>query len=836
MRVPKILLPVLMIFLQAVAVCAADQTKPPTREQVDFFESRIRPVLVQHCYECHSAESKKIKGGLRLDHRAGLLAGGESGPAVVPGRPDESLLVDALKHEGLKMPPSGKLAEGVIRDFEHWVRMGLPDPRTTAAEMQSTPKAAKSVDIEAGRRHWAYQPLVEAEVPQVKDRAWPLGAIDQFLLARLETAGIKPVADADRYAWLRRVSFDLTGLPPTTAEIKAFLADQTPGAWQRVVERLLASPGFGERWARHWLDLTGYADQVGTSNNVFAEHAWRYRDYLIDSFNIDKPFDRFVKEQIAGDLLSWQTPRQRADNLVATGFLVLGDVEIVNLDKLQLEADQADLQVSKTGMVFLGQTLGCVRCHDHKFDPIGLQDYYALAGIFRSTHSVEKIDNGVWSGIPVARLPETAQASRASRMRGAEHDRQLAEMAQEKARLTERKTALAAELAKPGANTNALKKQDEQISRELKSLTARMEHARFFRPDQPRAFAVHDIAAPTDTKITIRGNARATGALVPRGMVRVVSWGPAAAIPAGQSGRLQLAEWLVDKNNPLTARVAVNRIWQKLFGEGLVRSVDYFGTRGDQPTHPELLDYLARQFMSQGWSQKILIKSIVLSHAYRLGNGPNEAAARIDPENRLIWRMNRQRLDAEALRDGMLAASGELRTLRGGPGLPLEFPENSSSLEPKAVNPPAFSLSKLRPEQEFQRTVYLPVVRSAQPEMTRVRDLFDFTQPAQIAGRRPQTVVPTQALYLLNNSLPRKRAAALASALLQLDQPANCRLEELWLRVFNRPITDSEMQDAMQFLAAFEMSEQNANAQRDTMAWTELCHALFCTNEFIFRP
>ena len=357
-----------------------------------------------------------------------------------------------------------------------------------------------------------------------------------------------------------------------------------------------------------------------------------------------------------------------------------------------------------------------------------------------------------------------------------------------------------------------------------------------------------DTLKPADTKITIRGNARTTGAQVPRGMPRVVSWGPSPAIPADQSGRLQLAEWLVDPKNPLSARVAVNRVWQKLFGEGLVRSVDYFGTRGDRPTHPDLLDHLALKFMRDGWSQKRLIRSIVLSRTYRLGTGQNQMATGIDPENRLLWRMNRQRLDAEALRDGLLASSDGLLASRGGPGLPLEFPENSSSLEPKAVNPPSFSLAKFRPEQEFQRTVYLPVIRSAQPEMARVRDLFDFTQPAQIAGRRSQTIVPTQALYLLNNSLPRKRATALALLLLQSGQSAEERLQSLWLRVYNRPISTAEIRDSLQFLSDIQVSDENANAkspeanhpsamgEREKLAWTELCHALYCTNEFIFRP
>ena len=843
---------IVIAFLSILPVLQASE-KPVdlTREESDFFEARIRPVLVRYCYECHSSESKKIKGSLRLDHREGLLAGGETGPAVVPGDVQQSLLMNALRYDdGLEMPPSGKLSDEVIGNFEKWIKMGAPDPRTTSSSTTTASLKSKTVDIEAGRKHWAYQPVKKYAVPAVSDTSWPIEPTDHFILASLEKAKIRPVAEADRHTLLRRVSLDLTGLPPTPEQIQAFISDKSPEAWARVVDRLLASPAYGERWARHWLDMTGYADQIGTSNNVFAEHAWRYRDYLIDAFNVDKPFDRFISEQIAGDLLPWDTAKQRSDNLVATGFLVLGDIEIVNPDKLQLEADLADLQLTKTGMVFLGQTLGCVRCHDHKFDPIGLEDYYGLAGIFRSTRSVEKIDNGIWSGITVAKLPESPEARQKRMNAASEHARLLDSLKESKDKLTRQKTDLEKAAGKMDADKDALKKKEDELGRKMRGVDRRTRHAQFFKPAEPRAFAVSDMPSAADTQITVRGNAHALGAKVPRGMVRVISWSDSADIPDGQSGRLELARWLADDKNPLTARVTVNRIWQKLFGEGLVRSVDYFGTRGEKPSHPELLDHLAMQFMQGGWSQKRLIRSLVLSRTYRLGNTADAKASAIDPENRLLWRMNRQRLDAEAIRDSMLAVSGELRVIRGGPGMPLEYPENSSSLEPKAVNPPAYSLVKFRPEQEFQRTVYLPVIRSAQPEPSNLRDLFDFTQPAQISGRRSQTIVPTQALFLLNNNLPRKSSIALAKQLLNQSGQNDKRLAELWLRVYNRPITASEMDEAIEFLQQIKVSGQMAGKTGDNpadsaisqsgdsseiLALIELCHALLGTNEFIFR-
>jgi len=399
-------------FLICILFCTskvfAVDAPTPTKEQVAFFETKIRPVLVDHCYKCHSADSKIIKGGLRVDSRHALIKGGDSGASIIPGDPTKSLLIKALKYDGLEMPPKGRLSDSVIKDFETWIKMGAPDPR----KLIETP-IARTLDIEAGRKHWAFQPILDPKPPLVKDGAWPLDPLDRFLLARLENAGLQPSKDADRHTWLRRVSFDLTGLPPSPSEIKAFIKDNSPQAWEKVVDRLLGSHAYGERWARHWLDLTGYADMMGTSNNVYAEHAWRYRDYLIAAYNKDKPFDRFVKEQIAGDLIPANKPEERAENLTATGFLMVGDVEIVEPDKAKLEADYLDTQVSKIGTAFLGMTLGCVRCHDHKFDPIGLQDYYGIAGMLRSSPSTHKTAFGVWSSLNTTDLPETPEQLKA---------------------------------------------------------------------------------------------------------------------------------------------------------------------------------------------------------------------------------------------------------------------------------------------------------------------------------------------------------------------------------------------------------------------------------------
>jgi Protein of unknown function (DUF1553)/Protein of unknown function (DUF1549)/Planctomycete cytochrome C len=819
----------LVILLLAAPSALAQERAAPTKAQLDFFETKIRPVLVEHCYKCHAAEAKIIKGGLRLDSRAGLLKGGDTGPSVVPGQAEKSLLLKALKYDGIEMPPKGKLAESVVKDFATWITMGMPDPRTS----NDVPKA-RTIDTDVGRKFWAFQPVADPAAPAVKDVAWPRDSIDRFVLAKLEARGLKPLADADRHTWLRRVTFDLTGLPPTTKEIGDFIRDPSPQARAKVVDRLLASRAYGERWARHWLDLTGYADMMGTSNNVYAEFAWRYRDYLIEAFHKDKPFDRFIREQIAGDLMKADTIPERAENITATGFLMVGDVEIVEPDKAKLEADHIDTQISKIGTAFLGMTLGCVRCHDHKFDPIGVTDYYGIAGMLRSSPSTHKIPFGVWSLLNSTELPETPEEREARLKREAEHEAKIAALKAEQTKLTAEKKTVEAELAtvpKDDGKKTALTKRRDELAGRLNQLAGSIHHAEFFRSQAPRAFAMHDGAKPADMPIYIRGNPYAPGAVVPRGVMRVASWGMLPEIPQGQSGRLQLADWVADQRNPLTARVTVNRIWQKLFGEGIVRSVDYFGARGETPSHPELLDHLATRFMNHGWSQKKLIRSVVLSRVYGLSSGNDESAMKIDPDNRLLWRMNRQRLEAEAIRDSLLAVTGELQPSEGGPGLVLEEPENCSDLAVKGVNPPNYTHRKPRANQEYQRTIYLPVMRTNTTSTDRIRNFFDFVNPAQIAGQRSQTVVPTQSLFLMNNDLFRKRAGVLADKLIAQHAQPDERLQQLWLTVYNRPMTKEEHDQALKFLAELSPLVQ----AKEALLWQELCHSLLASNEFVFR-
>ena len=828
-----------------------------------FFESKVRPVLIKRCYDCHSTE-KKTKGGLALDTRTGWQHGGDNGPAIIPGDLTKSLVIKAVRYldKDFAMPPKSRLPADEVAILEEWVKRGAPDPRNGETAKAAKPK--RTINLDEGRKFWAFQPVANPAAPAVKDSAWPKDPVDRFLLAKIEAKGLKPAGDADRHTWIRRVSLDLTGLPASAEEVLAFAADKSDAAYAKVVDRLLASPTYGERWARHWLDLTGYADMIGTSNEVFAEHAWRYRDYLIQAFNQDKPFDQFIKEQLAGDLMPSSSPEQRASQLVATGFLMVGDLEIVNPDKAKMETDHIDTQLIKIGGAFLGMTMGCARCHDHKFDPVGLEDYYGMAGMLRSsTSSGKMVGFGVWSTIRSVPLPESPTQLAERKKAEAYHATKLAAMKAEQAKLTEEnkavvtklaalekaaqaKTAVPADKATPVATTPApkpspehdvLTKRRDEIAALLKTKGSEIQHAEFFKSKAPKAFAMQDDAKPADMPIYVRGNPYATGAIVPRGALRVASWDKFPAIPAGQSGRLQLAEWIADRRNPLTARVTVNRLWQKLFGEGLVRSVDYFGERGERPSHPELLDHLATRFMADGWSQKRFLRGLVLSRAYRLSSANHIEGLSLDPENRLFWRMNRQRLEAEAIRDSLLKVSGELATKSGGPSLALEIIENTGALAAAGINPPSYHHRKSRPSQEFERTVYLPVMRNGASSADKIRSFFDFVDPASITGQRNQTVMPTQSLFLLNNDLVRKRAGALAKQLIAAHKDENARLEALWLRAWNRPISRDERASARNFLQEIAplLKTPRAPDALETARWQELCHSLLASNAFIYR-
>jgi len=772
---------------------AQNEPRPPDAAALVFFESKIRPVLVKDCYSCHSADTKKgPKGGLLLDTREGLLRGGDSGRAVVPGKPTESLLIKALHGDGVpEMPPKGKLPDEVIADFERWVKMGAPDPRDGKAAV------AAGIDIAKGKEFWSFRPVKEPVPPK------PGHPIDSFLSAEWEKHGLRPAPEADPRTLVRRLFIDLTGLPPPPEDVEAFVRDPSPAAYERLVDRLLASPRYGERWGRHWLDLARYADSNGKDENLTFHEAYLYRDYVIRSFNADKPFDRFVKEQLAGDLMPAADSRERDELLTATGFLVIGPKVLAERDKPKLRMDVVDEQIDTIGKVFLGLTLGCARCHDHKFDPIPQADYYALAGILMSTRTLNGIKRG-----------NAAVSGWMLRPLGSP----------EPERVTTARQVYEARLKKVQDEIKAAKAAAAQTK--LRALQAEEAAIKQAAPPPRMVMAVQDEAKVEDARINIRGNPHQLGAVVPRGVLRVATVGAGPVMPADQSGRLQLAEWIASPENPLTARVAVNRVWYHLFGRGLVPTVDNFGTSGEKPSHPELLDYLAVRFVKSGWSHKALVREIVLSQAYRLSVQADESLRKADPENRLFARANRRRVEAEVIRDAILTVSGQLDLNGGGPVVS-HFPEQAIDNNSQG----GFDTDRL-----LTRAVYLPVIRNDLPPLFEV---FDFADPDVAHGRRDTTTVSTQALYLMNSTFTNTHAKLAAERLRGEAADDAARLDRLFRLALGRPPTRAETEKTLAFLADYRKAIDSLGSgqkQKDPelAAWQAVCLSVFGCHEFRF--
>jgi hypothetical protein len=767
---------------------------------VQFFEQKIRPILVKHCYSCHSSRAKKARGGLRVDTRAGLLSGGDSGPALVAGKPEASLLIKAIRHDEIAMPPKEKVPEEVVNDFVRWIEMGAPDPRDGRVAPART-----GIDIEEAKKFWAFQPPRQYEAPPTRDTGWPRGLVDRFVLAALKGKGLRQAPNADRPTLLRRISLDLIGLPPTPEEIEAFVADRSPDAWERVVDRLLASPAFGERWGRHWLDLAQYADSNGKDENFTYHDAWRYRDHVIASFNAGKPLEQFIQEQLAGDLLPAENQRQRDELLTATGFLVVGPKMLFDRDKFKQKMDVVDEQIDTIGRTFLGLTLGCARCHDHKFDSVPTTDYYALAGILASTRTLDgtMLGNPLISGWMLRPLGGGGEKARAAQIA---HQKKL-----EAVTGSLRKAESDLRVQQAAKNTAA---QIDPLRQRVKALKAEEENLKAATPPAPPlVMAVRDEDDLSDMRVNIRGNPSILGESVARGFVRVATRRN-LTIPPDHSGRLELAEWLASKDNPLTARVFVNRVWMHLFGEGLVRTVDDFGTQGEPPTHPELLDTLAFRFVEGGWSVKKLVRSFVLSRTYQIAVVDDARAARLDPDNRLLWRANRRRLEAEVIRNVMLSVAGKLDRRMGGSSV--------SELGEHATN----NNAKDAPDRELdeRRGIYLPVIRNGLPA---IFDVFDFADPDIATGKRNTTTVPTQALYLMNSPFVMAQARKTAELLVAAAPTDEARLVLLYRRALGHMPSDGERETVLRFL-----SEQRHRG--DLEAWSAVCQTMFGCAEFRF--
>jgi hypothetical protein len=930
-------------------LCAGE----PSTSELEFFEKHIRPLFVEHCYECHGGA--EVQAGLRLDASSGWLEGGDSGKAIVPGDPNVSLLVQAIRYGGrIEMPPSGKLPDDKIALLERWVARGASAP--------SEPVKQKSAGINPkfGRDHWAYQPVKQSPMPEATGAEASSSAIDQFVLARLKTAGLSQRPEAEPAVLVRRLYFDLLGLPPAPEEIDAFLNNRSSTAYEQLVDKLLASAHFGERWGRHWLDVVRFAESLTLRGFVLPE-AWRYRDYVIESFNRDRRYDEFLKEQIAGDLLPADSIEARQRQLIATTFLALGNTNLEEQDKRQLDMDVVDEQLDVLGKAMLGQTIGCARCHDHKFDPIPTRDYYALAGILRNTQALEHANVSKWIEAPLPLPPKEEARLHEEEKAVAELERHVADVRELLAELEEKhfgsssgtavvqpgdlpgvviddtaaikvgewmhsqhsrryigdgyihdsdtakgeKTlTFAPQLPKdgvyevrlaytPGENraenvpvtvfsadgekllqvnmrklppiegrwislghyrceaagqnfvlvanegTNghviadavqfltasqlsggdALSKSAEIPSEEesaaivsrraeLKRLAPELAKLRARLPKRPMALTVSERKDITDSPVHVRGSVHSLGEVVPRGFLQAVSPVWNEPLPTNESGRRQLAEWVASPENPLTARVMANRIWHWLIGDGLVRTVDNFGTTGEPPSHPELLDHLAKRFVAEGWSVKRLVKDIVLSSTYRQSSEPCDAGISADPENRLLWRANRKRLEAECLRDAMLIVAGQLDKTQGG-----------------SMLPPTLAADFEYVDQSARRSVYVPVLRNSMSELFEV---FDFPDSGMVVGRRDCSTVATQALFMLNDPFVHEQAGAAALRMMaDLPESEGAAIRLAFRQALGRAPNDAELALAAEVLAEYRTSPERA--------WANLYHILFASLDFRYR-
>lgn len=968
----RILLAILLLpCFASVSANATDDAESESTESADpvqlkFFEERIRPVLVEHCYSCHSADAKSIKGGLVLDSREGILAGGDSGPALVPKKAADSLLLQAMKHESLEMPPERKLPESVIADFSKWIEDGAADPRTGGVVHKK-----QAINISKGREFWSFRPVQKTSVPEVGD-GWAKNEIDQFVAAAQQknlgsqqavTENIAGDASAD--ALIRRLTFVLTGLAPTLEEQQQFasaMKTDPDAAIAATVDRLLGSPRYGERWGRHWLDVTRFAESTGGGRSMMLPDAWRFRDYVIGSFNEDKPFDQLIREHLAGDLLPADSDAQRDEQVIGVGYLMLGAINYEEQDKEQLRMDVVDEQIDSMGRTFLGMTLGCCRCHDHKFDPIPTTDYYALAGIFRSTKSLtpgnvcgfvtaplkvgfdkaaleqwtakdaefekqiaalKAIDttetpgrpgapalkslqgivvddsdamfDGKWIGSSFqqpfvgagyrhagsprlgisatyeAMLPEDGEyvvrmvvnhaesrsdkvpvlishadgesVSYVNQQLKPPADGVFAELGRyrfEKSQMA--KVVVKASEASPGyvivdaiqflpvammssgdaAVAKSGKKESredvEQRKAELKRLEKERRELAKQKPEIPIAMCVEDEATTEDWHVHVRGEIRNLGPKVPRGFITVAT--PAeqpVVIASGSlkstSGRKELADWVASPQNPLTARVYVNRVWANLVGEGLVRTPDNFGETGERTTHPELLDYLAATFMEEGWSTKKLIRRICLSRTFRMSATGAPEQLKSDPDNRLLTRANRRRLDAEALRDSLMQISGmlDLSVASGRTIAKLSTYDNE-------YRHAAYPLRV--------RSVYVPSFRNTILDLF---EIFDGANPNLVTGKRTRSTRPAQALYMLNSPFVMEQAKLAAESLLKspeysADNPEDS-IRRAWRKCLSRDPSQEELQATLNVIG---------EDPRSVEAWTEVFHALFASVDFRF--
>jgi mono/diheme cytochrome c family protein len=782
----------LLSLLLALVCCdsAPARETRPTSEQTQFFEAKVRPLFVTHCLKCHGP--KKQQGGLRLDTAAGFRAGGDTGALIHTSKPEQSLLLRAVRHEGPRMPPKNKLAPADVAILAQWIKMGAPWPATTTNTRSSAVVTADD------RTFWSFQPVRLPTVPVVRNSALARTPIDHFLLQKLEEKGLSYNPSADRRALLRRLTYDLTGLPPTPEEVEAFVRDSSADAYEKQVDRLLASPAYGERWGRHWLDVVRYADTAGDNSDYPVPQLYKYRNWVLNAFNRDQPFDRFIIEQLAGDLLSDRTNEQ----LIATGYLAsarrFGSYE----DKRYQWYLTFEDTIENLGRSFLGLSLSCSRCHDHKFDPIPSEDYYALYGFFQSTRypwpgiELDKVQRDLIPLDPPDRVATIKQ----------ERDAQLTRM-DDKIRQLE-------------ASPDAKKPEGKRALAEAKKARNRLSKTPL---PVDYAYAVAEGKRWVgNARMQMRGDPGKLGREVPRRFLQVLG-GQSLPSDIQGSGRLQLARWIADPGNSLTARVLVNRLWLYHFGKGLVPTPNDFGRQGQPPTHPELLDWLASEFVQGDWSIKRMHRLILLSHAYQQSGEDSSTALNLDPDNQLYGRFPRRRLDAEAIRDTLLQLAGALDRSVGGAH---PFPEQ-----------PTWDFTQHKPFKAVyetdRRSVYLMTQRiQRHPYLA----IFDGADTNASTARRDSSTTPLQALYLMNDPLVHRLANGFANRLLR-EPNDDERIERSFLLAFARSPRDEERATVRAFLQRVRETlepSRLSKEEREMEVWRSYVRSLFLSNELVY--
>lgn len=780
-----------------------DLSAEPTSEQISFFEKRVRPLLLENCTHCHGAEQQE--GGLRLDSRNALLKGGDRGPAVIPEDAKNSLLVHAVRHsEDLEMPPDEEpLSEQHVADLARWINDGAAWPKDEQRIGAGTP-IDRIAEIRGS--HWSLQPVERPLPPESKESQWAKNDIDRFVLARLEKANLLPSATATRRDLVRRVYFDLIGLPPTPQEVDAFVNDQSEDSYRQLIEQLLNRPEYGQHWGRHWLDVVRYADTAGDASDYPVPEAYKYRNYVIDSFNRDTPYNEFIEQQIAGDLLPYENDDDRWEQTIATGYLAVS--RRIGVDPLGLRHITLEDTIDNLGKTFLGLSVGCARCHNHKFDPISAADYYALYGIFDSSVFPHAgAEHAPYRRDFVYRLDKQKvdELLKPYRERLAVWNHKERAKFKEYQDLQEMRTD-------PNRTRLTVFKELEEIRRQ------RIPYAEAF-PSLEIAYAIVD-GNPHDVEVQKAGDPDKRGELVRRGFLEVLG---GQKLPDGHagSGRRELAGWIADPENPLTARVMVNRIWHYHFGKGLVKSTSDFGLRGKSPTHPELLDYLAAYFVDHGWSVKQMHRLIMNSETYRLAAKDVAESSAVDPENDLLWRANRRRMSAEQIRDSLLMFGGDLDVT---PAARHPFPHHLTYYyrqhEPFVGDYPTNKRTVYMMQQRIQKNPFL--------------DLFDGPDGNIQFAERRATTTTLQAMYFMNSEFIHERSRDIAERLLDVTEDDDGRVRWAYQVLFGRPPSDRELERASRFLVQFRAQVENSDQNQDLAVWSAYLRSMISSNEFLF--